>query len=94
MKKIFIILLLIFISNTISFAQNDIEVKLKSKYTYVYRRSNGYCVKIGDKEGWCDNNGKEIIAPTKYTYASKYDEGFLVAIGDKAGWKGNIGCDL
>ncbi len=91
MKKIFIILLLIFISNTISFAQNDIEEKLKSKYTYVYKDSyKGYRVKIGDKVGWCDKDGKEIIAPIKYTFLYKDGkDGYQVKIGDKAGW-----CDI
>ncbi len=75
---------------SISVAQDNIVTKLESKYTYVYKDGDkGFDVYIGDKVGWCDINGKEIIAPTKYTYVSKYDKGFYVKIGDKAGW-----CDI
>ena len=75
---------------SISVAQDNIVTKLESKYTYVYKDGDkGFDVYIGDKVGWCDKDGKEIIAPTKYTYVSKYDKGFSVKIGDKAGW-----CDI
>ena len=67
----------------------DGRVVVKPKYTYVHysRSENVFEVKIGDRVGLLDVNGKEIVAPSKYTsvHYNSSENVFEVEIGDKAG---------
>ena len=97
MRRQLFILLMVALKPMILNAQDAaIENQLKQRYERVFysKSQNGYRVEIGDKEGYCDANGKEIIAPQRYTEIGLVDRdfttkellGFYVQNGDKAGY--------
>ena len=76
-------------------AQSDATINIiRNRYKtdkiayHFHSASNGYySVKLNDKEGICDLNGRELMAPNKYNSViyDKQSGYYAVKIGDKAG---------